>query len=250
MPQLIGAYGWLDTHRGSGEYLRQISAPGVDTKFAERHRAVLAAMLGVPSTATGFLAGLGLRVKPALIRLRPAASLGLPAPLTELAVRSAELARLTVSPRAALIVENEISYLCVEVPADGVVLWGKGFDVDAVGRLPWLADADVVYWGDIDTHGFAILDRLRAWLPQARSVLMDRETLLAHRDHWGSEDRPTHAALTRLTADEYALYSELVADELGERVRLEQERIDWGWAGLRLPAADGQHQIPRFDTPR
>ena len=82
------------------------------------------------------------------------------------------------------------------MPEDGVVIWGKGFEVDRVGRLPWLADVEVVYWGDIDTHGFAILDRLRAWLPQTRSVLMDRETLLAHRDRWGTEDRPATSALS------------------------------------------------------
>jgi hypothetical protein len=33
---------------------------------------------------------------------------------------------------------------------------------------------------------------------------------------------------------EHALYADLVADGLGERVRLEQERIDWGWAQQRL----------------
>ena len=38
MPQLIAAYVWLDSHRQSQRYLREISAPGVDTKFAERHR--------------------------------------------------------------------------------------------------------------------------------------------------------------------------------------------------------------------
>ena len=74
--------------------------------------------------------------------------------------------------------------------------------------------ADVRYWGDIDTHGFAILDRLRAWLPQARSVLMDRETLLAHRDRWVSEDRPARSTLTRLTPAERDLYVEPVEDGL------------------------------------
>lgn len=235
MPRLIAAYEWLDRHRDSLRYLREISAPGVDTKFAERHRPVLAAMLGVSSTAPGFLAGLGLRSKPGLVRLRPAASLDLPAPLTELAVRSEELAQLTVEPRVAVIVENEISYLSVAVPADGVVIWGRGFDVDNVGRLRWLAAADVVYWGDVDTHGFAILDRLRAWLPRTRSVLMDRETLLAHRERWVIEDRPARSALTRLTPDEHELYADLVAGVLGEGVRLEQERIDWTWAAQRLP---------------
>ncbi|MCV7197918.1 Wadjet anti-phage system protein JetD domain-containing protein [Mycobacterium angelicum] len=235
MSPLIAAYVWLDGHRQSNRYLREISAPGVDTKFAERHRPVLAAMLGVSSTPSGFLAGLGLRAKPGLVRLRPAPTLGLLAPLTELAVRPEELAQLSVEPRVAIIVENEISYLCIDVPEDGVVIWGKGFEVDRVGRLRWLVEADVLYWGDIDTHGFAILDRLRAWLPHARSVLMDHETLLAHRDRWVTEDRQAKSVLTRLTPDEQDLYSELVGDGFGERVRLEQERIDWPWVEQRLP---------------
>ena len=144
MSRLIAAYVWLDGHRQSNRYLREISAPGVDTKFAERHRPVLAAMLGVSSTASGFLAGLGLRSKPGLVRLRPAPSLGVPGPtLTELAGRSEELAQLSVEPRVALIIENEISYLSVDVPEDGVVIWGKGFEVDSVGQLRWLAEADI-----------------------------------------------------------------------------------------------------------
>jgi len=245
MSQLIAAYVWLDGHRQSNRYLREISAPGVDTKFAERHRPVLAAMLDVSSTASGFLAGLGLRSKPGLVRLRPAPSLGLPAPLTELAVRSEELAQLRVEPRVAIIIENEISYLSIDVPEDGVVIWGKGFEVDSVGRLRWLTEADILYWGDIDTHGFAILDRLRAWLPRARSVLMDRETLLAHRDRWVIEDRPAKSVLTRLTSDEQDLYLDLVREGFGERVRLEQERIDWQWVEQRLPAGNraGDHDL-------
>ena len=239
MPQVIAAYEWLDAHRGSQRYLREISAPGVDTKFAERHRPVLA--VGVPSPSPAFLAGLGLRSRPTLIRLRPARSLGLPEPLTEIAVREGELAKLALAPRFAVIVENETTYLSVEVPDDGVVIWGRGFDVYAAGRLPRLADADVLYWGDIDTHGFAILDRLRARLPQARSVLMDRETLLAHRDRWVGEDRPTAAVLARLNPDERDLYAELVSDALGEGVRLEQERIDWQWARQRLPGGRSRH---------
>jgi hypothetical protein len=244
MPRLIAAHAWLDANRGSGRYLREIGAPGVDTKFAEQHRAVLAAMLGVAPTGAGFLSDLGLRSKPALVRLRPAPGLGLPAPLTELAVRADELAALPVAPARALVIENETTYLSVPVPDGGVVLWGKGFDVDLVGRLPWLADVAVQYWGDIDTHGFAILDRLRAWLPQTASVLMDRSTLVAHQDRWVVEDRPARSALTRLTGQEAELYRDLVQDVLGTGVRLEQERIGWDWAATRLrpptPAAAGR----------
>lgn len=235
MPKLIAAYDWLDDNRQSQRYLREISAPGVDTKFAERYRADLAGMLGVSASAAGFLTDLGLRSKPSLVRLRPAPSLGLPAGLTELAVRREELAQLDLQPRVAVIVENEISYLSADVPSDGIVFWGKGFEVDSAGRLPWLAGVHVVYWGDIDTHGFAILDRLRAWLPAAQSALMDLPTLLAHRDRWVTEDRPAKSMLTRLTPDEHDLYTQLVEGTLGDRVRLEQERIDWCWVEERLP---------------
>jgi hypothetical protein len=231
---LLAAYSWLAEHRGSGHYLREISAPGVDTKFAERHRAVLAGMLGVSFSSSGFLAGLGLRAKPELVRLRACPTLGLPKPLTEVAVRADELAELDLSPKTALVLENEITYLSQEVPVGGVVIWGKGFEVDRVGRLPWLVETDVVYWGDLDTHGFAILDRLRAWLPQTRSVLMDRETLLAHRDRWVVEERPATSGLTRLGPGEADLYADLVSDRFGDRLRLEQECIDWAWARERL----------------
>lgn len=233
-PGLVAAFDWLDSHRGSGTYLREITAPGIDTKFAENHRRTLAAMLGVSAGTARFLSDLGLAAKPQLVRLRPAPSLGLTQGLTEIACRVEELANLALAPRRAVIIENEITYLSTPVPDDGAVIWGSGFAVDRPGRLPWLSGADVTYWGDLDTNGFAILDRLRARLPEARSVLMDFATLDAHRDRWVTEDRPTSAALTRLTAAELDIYTGLVEDRWGTRVRLEQERIDWAWAAQRL----------------
>lgn len=232
---LLAARAWLDGARGTGQYLRTISAPGVDTKFVERHRVLLAQVLGVERSPAGFLTGLGLQAKPDTLRLRFApGTLGMPQPLTEGVFRVAELAALAVSVGRAVVVENEITYLSVPVPADGLVVWGKGFDAGRVGALPWLRGAEVWYWGDLDTHGFAILDQVRAWLPQTRSVLMDTQTLLAHRDRWGRDPAPTSARLTRLTAAESQVYEDLVTDRLGEGVRLEQERTDWAWAAERL----------------
>ena len=51
------------------------------------------------------------------------------------------------------------------------------------------------------------------------------------------EERPARSALARLSADEAELHGDLVGDVLGAKVRLEQERIDWGWAQARLGAA-------------
>lgn len=66
---------------------------------------------------------------------------------------------------------------------------------------------------------------------------MDRQTLLVHRDRWGLESTPAHARLERLSVEELRLYDDLVSDRLGDRVRLEQERIDWGWAEQHFPFA-------------
>ncbi|WP_109471843.1 Wadjet anti-phage system protein JetD domain-containing protein [Ornithinimicrobium cavernae] len=228
------AYRWLLSERGSGRYLREVDAPGVDTKFIDQHRPLLAGWLGVPSPSAGFVSALGLRGKPELVRLRSDPSIGLLGGFSEAALRVEELAAVDLPVRTALIVENEITYLSVPVPDAGVVVWGKGFEVDRAGALRWLREADIWYWGDLDTHGFAILDRLRAWLPQTRSVLMDRRTLLEHRDRWGREPSPTSARLTRLSSDEAALYDDLVSDRFAERLRLEQERIDWAWAERHL----------------
>jgi len=38
----------------------------------------------------------------------------------------------------------------------------------------WVQNTDAVYWGDVDTHGYVILDRARRILPGLKSVLMDR----------------------------------------------------------------------------
>jgi hypothetical protein len=234
-PTLLAAYRWLHDARNSGRYVREITAPGVDTKFVERHRPLLAQLLDIPSAPSGFLTALGLRAKPEMLRLRPSPEVGLTAGLSDLTVRMDELAKLDLAVMHAMVVENEITFLSVPIPRNGAVVWGKGFEVDRAGAMPWLADAEVVYWGDLDTHGFAILNRLRAWLPQTRSLLMDRETLLAHRDRWVVEASPAASRLDRLSNDEQALYQDLVTDRLGERIRLEQERIAWNWVTERLP---------------
>lgn len=235
-PALLAAYSWLDAARDSGRYLRTIDVPAVDTKFVDRHRGVLAALLGVAGSATGFVHDLGLAAKPSLIRLRFGSGFaGWPSGISEATLRVEEIASLDVGAQVAVVIENETTFLSLDPPAGGVLFWGKGFDADQVGRLRWLASVPVWYWGDLDTHGFAILDRLRARLPQTTSFLMDRESLLEHRDRWVVEPSPTNARLDRLAEDEAALYRDLVNDRYGSAVRLEQERLDWGWVVARLP---------------
>jgi hypothetical protein len=63
---------------------------------------------------------------------------------------------------------------------------------------------------------------------------MDRETLLAHRLHWGEEPEPARHDLLRLTAEEAAVYDDLRFDRLRPRLRLEQERVGFDWLTAQL----------------
>jgi hypothetical protein len=66
---------------------------------------------------------------------------------------------------------------------------------------------------------------------------MDRETLLAHRAQWAEEPQPTQRDLPRLTDDEGRLYDDLRWRRLrDESVRLEQERIAFGWVERAVAA--------------
>ena len=81
-----------------------------------------------------------------------------------------------------------------------------------------------------------ILGRLREHLPHARSLLMDRETLIAHRPHWVVEHEPHEGSIERLTNEERGVLDELRSGALGQGVRLEQERIGYGWLERALAA--------------
>ena len=155
---------------------------------------------------------------------------------SELSVRAAEFIAVPEGVSRAYVIENEITYLAFPVPAGAMVIFGSGYSLPFL-PLGWLAGLDLTYWGDIDTHGFAILNRLRHHLPNARSMLMDRVTLLDHRDHWTAESTPTAATLDRLDQAESALYAGLVSGAYGRSLRLEQERISF--AAVEKAVADG-----------
>ncbi|MCE1183480.1 MAG: DUF2220 domain-containing protein, partial [Rhodocyclales bacterium] len=106
-----------------------------------------------------------------------------------------------------------------------LLIFGAGYGFTALAQASWLRDKAIHYWGDIDTHGFAILNELRAHLQQVQSLLMDTPTLLANRALWGQENSPIQHDLPRLTGDEQQLYDTLRQQSLGPALRLEQERI-------------------------
>lgn len=239
--RLLQALRWLLAHPRSGLLSRQLPIAGLDSKWLEAHTGVLGEWLqrlrGADAPG-GFwsLSGLRREADRARLRLLDAALRAQVGGLGDIQAPLEELARLPIHPRRLFIVENKQTGLAFEDLADAVVVMARGYAVERLAELPWAARADAVhYWGDIDTHGLAILGRLRQHLPRARSLLMDQATLLAHRPLWVDEPKPHPAdAIDGLDATEQALYRDLRNDRFGVRVRLEQERINWAhaWAGI------------------
>lgn len=239
--RIMAILAWFREHPRSGLYLRQLDIRGVDTKFIEGRKGLLSELLDLilaPDAvergfrgAKGFEQRYGLLPKPALIRFRLLDARLHLVGLSDLSVPIAQFARLDLPVRRVFITENDINGLAFPEVAESVVIFGKGYDLHRLGEIEWLVGKSLLYWGDIDTHGFAILDRLRATCPGARSLLMDRETLLDHRALWVQEPEDTRfcGELTRLTPEEQSVFDCLRFDRLGERVRLEQERIAFGW---------------------
>ncbi|MGW6412864.1 Wadjet anti-phage system protein JetD domain-containing protein [Streptomyces vinaceus] len=213
--------------------MRQIDMPGVDTKFIEGHRAVLTTLLehclpadriDTDAPRTSFTARFRFLGKPAYARFRLLGDTPV-AGFSELTVRVDEFTASPPRVTTVFIVENETTYLAFPSVPGSMVMLGSGYAVTRLTEPRWPKNRRLVYWGDLDTHGFAILDRLRRALPHTESILMDRSTLTAHRGQWVKEPKPAREHPQSLTGEEADLHQSLVDDDFGHGVRLEQERV-------------------------
>ncbi|GAA1253734.1 Wadjet anti-phage system protein JetD domain-containing protein [Arthrobacter pascens] len=218
--RLAGVLEWLRVHPASGLYIRQLPIRGVDTKWVQKYRPLVTRL---HEAATG-RSGLGLADKPDLVRVRFLDPALAPGGLADLAAPVTELAAMDLSPEVVYVFENLESVLAMPPLPGAVVVHGSGYAVDRLARIPWIRDHGVVYWGDLDSHGFGILNRLRAQNIAVVTVLMDVATLEAFKDLWGHEPKPAVGFMQHLLPEELAVVEQLA---VRGNVRLEQERIDW-----------------------
>ena len=235
-PRLLDVVAWLQAHPRPGVYLRQVDVAGVDSKFIESNKAVLGQLLdlalpaqAIDQAAVGaaqFCHRYGFLEKPLRVRFRWNGC--------DLGVTQRVFASLDPSVKKVFITENEINFLSLPVPDDCMVIFGAGYGFDAIASAHWLHRSELHYWGDIDTHGFAILNQLRSHFPHAQSLLMDEATLHAHSTHWAREPKPELRDLLRLTPAELAVFNALRDQRFGKNLRLEQERIGFNWVKAAL----------------
>ena len=230
--RLCLALRWFHVKPSSGLRARAVPIEGLDTKWIASHRGLLQRLLGVSD--------LGLAEGDRLMRVRFLDGALAPAPgLLDVAVPFGSLD--LPDGLLVIVVENKETFLALPQAPDGsgaVLVWGSGYTAGALPELPWVRTARrVLYWGDVDADGYAILNALRTRLAadgafvRVVSVAMDVETVQRFLHLAVADPGDTTRVLPHLTEDEERARRFLVAS--GAK-RLEQERVSLEWA-LAMP---------------
>lgn len=237
LPRLMAILQWIITNPKPSIYLRQLSIPGIDSKFIEQHKKILSEWFDLQLTQemianefrgiNRFEARYGFKEKPIQVRFRILDEALYLHGLSDLTITTEAFCRLNLAIKTVFITENDINGLVFPNVPEAIVIFGRGYGFDFLVQAHWLKDKQIHYWGDIDTHGFAILNQCRHHLPQTHSLLMNESTLLNHQAHWSKEHKPTSAELIHLSVQERELYQALKNNTYGDNVRLEQEFINY-----------------------
>lgn len=229
-------------------YIRELDIEGVDTKFIEQYKSVLDTLLSrllEPSIFDasmtklahhGFEKKYGLNYDLPTIRFRILDRNLYLHGLSDISLPLNEFQHLAIDCDTVFITENKINGLSFPDVERAIVIFGLGYGVESLKNIEWLQHKQLYYWGDIDTHGFAMLSQIRGYFPHLHSFLMDRKTLetyqmLAVQE---VENKRFIGSLPHLTTEEQEVFEALKANQYGCCFRLEQERIPMGYWVERL----------------
>lgn len=232
--KLLSVADWFIAHTRPDIFIRQIDLPGIDSKFIEQHKTQLTVLLDAllpPSTieheAKSFERRYGLRFDQHLIRFRMLDLSIAASGLTDITLPLAEFCRLELPLKYVFITENKVNGLAFPDFSESMVIFSLGYGVGSLAEADWLKTKRIVYWGDLDTHGFEMLSRLREIFPHVESMLMDNTTLVKNRTLCVTEASPVKNFPPFLTDTEHSTFNALLSPS-GIALRLEQERIPFG----------------------
>jgi len=231
--QLVALLTQLSRGMAAGGYLRSLPLVGVGTKFLEQHETLVAGFLAAlhPADAIDSLgAWLGASPTPTgslIVRILDPILASAFCHATTFWVSSAELRRMHLPARRLIVVENMQSALALPAAEQTIAIGSSGRDLSWLDPA-WTAGRSCVYWGDLDTWGFHLLDVARRQHPDLPSMMMDIATLEAH----GTRSREPASyggeIGTFLSAAEIAALDVLLSAPADQN-RLEQEKLSGAW---------------------
>lgn len=230
-PDVLKVCCYFKSNPRPGLYARQLPI-AVDTKFIGRNEPLLSQLLGCfQGETTGcdsanFNTRFGLLVDECLIRIRfldPELQSRYSPDFDQIAILLSHLTNLQLAGITVLIVENKMNFLTLPPLRNTLAIYGEGNKVELLSCLHWLQDCRAIYWGDIDSHGFHMLARLRATFSHVSSIFMDNATLDSW-FHFTVKAKPaTYERSDELTNQEKEAYQRVTS----KQILLEQEKIPY-----------------------
>ncbi len=209
-------------------YLRQLPIE-VHTKFISDHEALFRSLLDfiIPDAVNfegkRFEERYNLLFDEALIRIRyldPKIS-----PFKEISYLTftrSELKHYQPSCDYIFVVENKMNFLTLPFIENSISIWsGGGFSISLIQNIEWIKDKTIFYWGDLDEHGFEILNQFKTFFPKTRSILMEKSLLTQHKIYITEGKQSKAVQLPALDSNETEVF-ELIRES---NIRLEQEKI-------------------------
>lgn len=212
-------------------YIRELPVT-VHTKFIEQHQGILRELLDVVmaehanSGENQFEKRFNLKYREPQVRFKvldKSLARQFFSGIDDLAIPVSLFEALKLPLKRVLVAENKTTlYTTLTLPqmCDTIAVFGQGNAVLNLRNTSWLNDMEVLYWGDMDVHGFEILSRFRDYFPHTRSIMMDKSTF----DRFFENDEGALSGSQtqlNLTDDERSLYELLKTNNW----RLEQEKI-------------------------
>ena len=164
----------LEPGIAAGRPLRSLALAGIDSKFMERHRGLVTALLDIRFDGQASQLGLSSFLDAAdegdhWLLVAPL-SPGL-LPFAQQRVRARELRDTPLPAQRILLIEIDRCLHLLPMLPDTIAVLGSGLDL-AWLRADWLRERQIGYWGDMDTWGLCMLARARELQPHLAALLM------------------------------------------------------------------------------
>jgi hypothetical protein len=221
-------------HDVSEYYLRNLPI-SVHSKFMEQHKSIIISFLKhlaperFTSESKDLSEVLGLKLKQHLFPVKwldDALAKTYNIDLEIMGISLSGLQELDNNVKEIWLVENETNLYLVPKRKNALAICSRGFAVNLLKGIPLFEKVKLLYWGDLDMHGFTILHQCRAIYQHVTSVMMDVETITFHQSEYQLIDvKIICSNLPLLHPHEMEAFERLYPNGRIEQEKLNQEYI-------------------------